>query len=344
MSTNEFDELRKRWRESLEQEARQQLEENAEVINEFIAYAFRYGVVLQKSDFSYIQTIGVIVKYPDIVRRIHLELVTDKDNLVKFSLLDALFTKHAMGRGYLFAENHILFAHPFFRRQYHRNNNYAPRMIEYLWDFKEEHVELSVAFDWDRLRINISNCFCLEFDTWYGAKFDKKIDTIPDGISKLVPPPELEQSDVEIFFGNVKALNIKWTTSQNVRTLVAEEIKCENEIIVWNGEKYHPVKYIHSEYDMNKQCFIHLDGAIHLYTENEYALVEREDMNYNQKGKVNVKSKSVKLFKMNGSIDLEIWQLYVSQFFCEDPLIFEYFEGRYPDYINDILKKLSIER
>lgn len=344
MEKNEFAELRKRWKESLEQEAKEKLEKNAELIDKFITYASQQGVILQKSDFSYIPTIGIVVRYPDIVKILHPELVVDKDNLVKSSLLKVLFTRHPMGKGYLYAVNHMLFAHPFYRREYQENANYAPRLVDYLWDFKEDSTELSVALDWNRLRIDINNLFCLEFDTWYGAKFKKEIYRIPDGIAKLVPPPELEQSDAEIFFGNVKALNIKWTTSENIRTFVAEEIKGENEIIILEGKKYHPVKYVHSEYGLDEQCFIHLDGAVHLYTEEEYALIVCADMNYNQKEPVNVKSKSVKLFKMNGVIGLEIWQLYVSQFFCQDPLIFEYFEGRYPDHIHDVLKKLLIKR
>lgn len=340
MSKNEFDEMRRKWKESLQQEAEQRLQENSEVIHEFIDYAAGYGITLQECDFSYVPTTGIVLKYPDIVKVLHPELITDKDHLVKFSLLNQLFLKHPMGRGYLYAGNHMLTAHPFYRREYHENANFAPRIIDYLWDFNQDSVELSVALDWNRLRVNVNEAFYLEFDTWYGAKFNKEISQIPDGISKLVPPPELDETDVEFFFGNVKALNIKWTSSKGIRTFVAEEFKCEKEVIMVDGEKYHPVRYIHSEYDLQRQCFIHLDGAVHLYTAEEYALMEYADMNYNQKSRVNVKSGSVKLFKMNGAIDIETWQLYVSQFFCQDPLIFEYFEGQYPDYVNEILEKL----
>ncbi|MCB9249960.1 MAG: hypothetical protein H6613_16135 [Ignavibacteriales bacterium] len=88
---------------------------------------------------------------------------------------------------------------------------------------------------------------------------------------------------------------------------------------------------------MGDKQFRHIDGAIHLYTLSEYLKKRDSDFNYNYKDDFKIKSISKKLFKFNGKIATNNFIEYSSHYFSGNPLMYEYFEGKYPDYINDKL-------
>lgn len=48
----------------------------------------------------------------------------------------------------------------------------------------------------DRVRINVNDSAYIEMDTWYGAKFNKDISQIQDGISKLLRSAMIMRHDV----------------------------------------------------------------------------------------------------------------------------------------------------
>ncbi len=53
-----------------------------------------------------------------------------------------------------------------------------------------------------------------------------------------------------------------------------------------------------------------------------------------------IKPMSKKMFKLNGAINVDDWVELSSHFFSANPLMFEYFNGEYPDHIVNILEKL----
>lgn len=76
------------------------------------------------------------------------------------------------------------------------------------------------------------------------------------------------------------------------------------------------------------------------YTAEEYYGRRDSDFNYNTKESNQIKSQSEKLFKMNGVVDVETWIKFTSHFMTGNPLIFEYFEGKYPENIEEIICKM----
>ena len=78
-----------------------------------------------------------------------------------------------------------------------------------------------------------------------------------------------------------------------------------------------------------------------MYTKEEYDLRKDQDFNYNNKNKLQLKTLSQKLFKINGEILLKDWVELTSQFLTGNPLILEYFEGNLPKHIIDLLKKIK---
>lgn len=90
-------------------------------------------------------------------------------------------------------------AHGYFRRGFYYANNFAPRFIELFWNIDDSDIEQYISLDFDRVRINVDNSMYMEFDTWYGAQFDKDIIKITNNIGKLKPPLDLDDYYISFF-------------------------------------------------------------------------------------------------------------------------------------------------
>ncbi len=340
----ELTDIQKEYVRMLKEEEKEELSKHAALISSFKEFMRKKGITLTDANFNFYYTTGIIASYPNIVNFLHHSLVNDKEGLMSFSNLCNNFTKKLFFDGYLYGENFMLMANSYFRRSFDRMNNYTPRFIEHFWKYSDANVEAYISLDMDRVRIDINGPAYMEKDTWYGAKFNEQIDSISDGIVKLRPPVDTERSYISFFFSDVYSLDIKWSTKNNTKTFQAEEFKTDEVKIEKNGVEYHPVRYIHAEYEINKGYFRHFDGAIHFYTENEYYQRRDSDFNYNSKNRDHIKTLSQKLFKMNGIVNIDTWIEFSSQFFKGNPLVFEYFEGKYPEHINQMLEKVRLSR
>jgi len=341
---NSMEEIRKRYIQSLLEEEKEELAENAANIDRFIKLCAKKGLQLSDKNFSYIKTIGVVANYPNILTYLNSNIIKDKEKLVNCDLLNKNYTKKGFASGYYYDGDYMIMAHPYFRRRFNENANYAPRFIDLFWGLKKQDLELYLAIDFNRVRINLDDSFYRERDTWFGAGFNKKISDISNGISKYRPPLDLERFDISFFFNDAYSLITSWASKDGIKTFQAEEYKTEEVKLTRNGEVFYPVRYIHAEFDLNKGWFRHFDGAVHLYNESDYYQMRDADLNYNSKERLKIKADSQKLFKMNGVIDVDTWILYSSHFFTGNPLIIEYFEGKYPAHITDMIVKVRANR
>ncbi len=335
----ELSELQKRYLQQLKEEEENELKENNNLIDSFIEFSKTKNITLQKSNFRYIKTIGIIAIYPNIIVHL-LSSGKDKEGLFDFDLLSKQFEKRRFANGYLYSDKFILMAHPFFRRGLRDNNGFAPRFIELFWNQGNKETTKSISLDSNRVRIDINDSTIIELDTWYGPKFTPEISKIEDGLVHLRPPTDLDEMDLELWFNSTYSLDIKWSTSKAIKTFEAEEFFIEKVSFNKDNCSMFPARYIHAEFDNQKNHFRHLDGAIHYYTKDEYTLRRDSDLNYNSKRPFKIKTKSEKLFKLNGKINITTWLELVSHFFTGDPLIHIYFDGKYPDHISALLTKL----
>lgn len=325
------------YQQTMLEEEKKELANNSELISGFKKFCASKGLELRDENFQYLHTIGIVAFFPNIVGHIYPDLVKDKEGLVDFASLCKSFRRRRFASGYLYDESVMLMAHPYFRRAFSHFNNYAPRFIEFFWEVDDAKINPFIALDFDRVRIDVNDRFYMELDTWYGARFNNDVGQIPDGLSKLRPPMDLSEDIIELLFKNAYSLDTKWVTKDGIRSFQLEEFKTNKVRIIKDGHEYHPVRYIHSEYDLLKGYFRHFDGAIHFYTADEYYSRRDSDFNYNLKGSNQIKTISEKLFKMNGVVELEMWIQFTSHFLSGNPLIFEYFEGAYPAQIADAI-------
>lgn len=341
---NNEDEMINNYKMRLRKEREEELTKNSSLIEAFIDFSKSRQIKLNIDNFDYVQTIGIIAHYPNIVHLLNEKISKDKEELVEVNVLEKEYKKESFAPGFYYAENYMVMAHPYFRRGYHDNSNFAPSFTDIFWGYEKNDIEKYIAIDSDRVRINVDNRMYMEFDTWYGAKFNNTISNIDNGVVKLRPPLGLEAFHLDFFFGSTYSLDIKWTSKDGVKVFQAEEFKIDDIRIIKNGNEYYPVRYLHAEFDKAKGTFRHFDGAIHFYTEDEYYQRRDDDLNYNSKNSFQLKTFSQKLFKVNGTITVEEWVKITSHYLTGNPLVYEYFEGKLPDDLIDIIDKLTANR
>lgn len=341
MTKKNDDELIARYHAQMEKHARERLAEADDLIAAFTSMAASKGIKLSAQSIEYIQAIGIVATAPGIARTLLGPLEAERDGVLPFDGIASRFPPNPLSEGCFVGTEFVLMAHPYFRRGMHSVCNWAPRFVELFWQFNEPHVQRYIALDEDRVRIDVNGPVCLESDTWFGAPFNENIRNIKSGITKLRPPLDIESWQNSFFFGDAYCLDIKWSQEGDIKSFQALEIKTADIRIEVDGQHYFPARYLHAEFDIETNYFRHFDGAIQLFTEEEYFQRRDADFNMSMKNSTHIKARSKKIFKINGSLKTEIWVDFCCHFYTGNPLIFEYFTGHYPVYVTEALERLK---
>lgn len=219
-------------------------------------------------------------------------------------------------------------------------NNWAPKFIDIFCGFDGPGIEKYIALDEDRVRIDVGGLGYFEADTWYGTPFERDIRNIKNGIAKLRPPMDLKPGDVSFFFSDAYYLDIKWSELNGIKSFQALEAKTEKIQIEVGGQLYFPARYLHAEVDLSANCFRHFDGAIQLFTEEEYFQRRGADFNMTMKNPTHIKARSMRLLKIIGPLKTEDWADFCCHFYAANPLTYEYLSGEYPKHITEVLERI----
>jgi hypothetical protein len=340
MSSNEYDELLSQHQKRMQEMAMEELRRASVQIDAFKEFSRTRGVLLTDSSFQYSPPLGVTAAAPRLLRAL-IDIKADgRDGLFAWADLARELQPSRWDAGYFLGTGFVAMADPCFRRQMHPGNNWAPRFIELFWALNVPGLEKSLALDEARVRIDVDGSRYAEADTWYGPPFNKEISQIASGNVKLRPPADLSNIRLQMFFSSAYCVDVKWSESAGIKTFQALELKTEDVQVSLNGGQYHPARYLHAEFDMQSRTFRHFDGAVQYLTEAEYQARRDSDFSMTFKATQHIKPKSKKVFKLNGSIGVDDWVELSSHFFAANPLMFEYFNGSYPEHILNILEKL----
>lgn len=340
MTDPKYDEMLAAHIKDLEKQSRERLAEAADVIESFTALAASKGVILGPESFEYIQTTGIVAKAPKIARSLLEPVRNERDGLLPFNEIASRFPPSPHYEGCFAGPNFILMAHPCYRRGMHSINNWAPKFIDLFWRFDGPGIEKYIALDENRVRIDVDGLGYFEADSWFGAPFSEEIHNIKCGIAKLRPPLDLESRYISFFFSDAYCLDIKWSESNGIKSFQALEMKTESIQIEVEGMRYFPARYLHAEFDLTANFFRHFDGAIQLFTEEEYFQRRDSDFNMPLKNHTHIKARSSKVFMINGPLKTTDWVEFCCHFFAANPLTFEYFTGEYPKYVTEALEKI----
>jgi hypothetical protein len=328
------------WKEGEEEQQRARLSEAADLIRSFSDFARLKGVVLEESAFSYNPKIGVVATAPGLTASILGFGPDDKDGLYSLQRLSAKHQTDPSQPGYFSGENYMLMVHPYFRRQMDIRNHFAPRFIDEFWGFNSADVDQYIAIDGDRLRIDVDDSSYVELDTWFGPPFKKDVSTVQNGLVKLRPPVDLDESNVRDRFANAYCVDIQWAQKGSIKSFQALELKTPEIQVKKGDETFFPGRYLHAEFDCDKGLFRHFDGTIQLFTEDEYFRRRKSDFRFNEKHRDQIKANSTKLFKFNGPVDTDTWVNFCCQFHSGNSLIYKYFAGSYPDHVEEGLARI----
>ncbi len=341
-SDDEMKLLMERHIKAMADHAQSELEKSADMIEHFTQMAASKGIALDSDSFSYIQKIGIVASVPGLAKKLLGIMQVERDGLLAFEEIAQRFPPSQFQEGYFVGGDYMLMAHPCYRRRMHPMNNWAPRFVALFWELDSSDIKKYIAIDEDRVRINVNGSRYVELDTWYGAPFEEDISKIKDGTIKLRPPLDLAPSYIDSFFAQTYCLDIKWSTSGEIKTFQALEVKTQDVQIIEDSQTFFPARYLHAEFDLSSGVFRHFDGAIQMFTEEEYLRRRDSDFNMTFKNIEHVKARSKKVFKLNGSLSVDSWLEFCCHFFTANPLTFEYFTGAYPEHVADIVAKVRV--
>jgi hypothetical protein len=116
----------------------------------------------------------------------------------------------------------------------------------------------------------------------------------------------------------LERLETMWSARDNLKSVQIEELIPIDE----KKDKYN-CRYIHSQWDPQCSSIIHFDSAVRKYTKDSYVARMGSDLK-KYRGK---SEEYIKLFKINGNIELNTWCSLVTKYLDPDELIVEYMGG-----------------
>src|SRR5690606_12328920 len=97
------------------------------------------------------------------------------------------------------------------------------------------------------------------------------------------------------------------------------------------------------EYDVGSKMIKHFDASIHFYNSKDYEIRSSREhhLGKNSRGATQIKGQSQKIFSVDSPMPVDMWVELSSLFLHANPLIHEYFNGKYPDSTAQHLTRLS---
>lgn len=241
----------------------------------------------------------------------------DKNNLVYLD--DLLVNFDYLGQGIFKDKNSefTVFAHQFFRRNLSYLNNFHNYFLDQFISFSSNtNIKLRISLDKDIVGYAKSFRNQIEMEYWWGPKYSDDISNIPTGVTHY------KSDDYQKYFSLVSGTEFWWKKNleENVCKHELEIEELRNDPTIGVDSVSYGCRYVHSIYDDNKEIFEHFDGAIRMYKETD--MLDRLDKPINKAGKNTVYTK---LFRIDGNLKLADWKSLITNYFQDNPLLFEYF-------------------
>lgn len=275
------------------------------------------------SDGRFIDKGCVTYNLPNIVEKIFPKLFDniDKSGLVYLDQILIEFDYVGSGIFKNKSNNFCIFCHQYFKRNLSLINNYNTYFLdEFIKLNANKNITLRIAIDHNLIGLSKTYTGVLEFDYWWGPKFNEDISNLPNEVTRY------ESNEEQKFFSGISATEFWWKTDKNEKTLEIEEIREKPSFGI--DDNSYGSRYIHSIYDTTKKEFVHFDGAIRLYSDEQ--ILQRWNLSINKAGK---NTNYTKLFRIDGKLELSEWKKLSILYYKNNPLLFEYF-GAKEEYEN----------
>jgi len=265
---------------------------------------------VQRDYFSFKEVINENIQ-SSAVLKIYPELSDffDKDGLLNIS---HDFILHDGGIEY---KKHMLHYHQLLRRGYTSNPNFdfTTRFLEYYQKTKS-NSNFRIAIDHRRIMPKEFYSRIIEFDTWFGPTFDK--DKLDDPHAIGLTLVKRNKNSLFELTNSLDRTEFFWSYRGGIKNFEIEEISDNG----YHFEHYYFNKYIHSERDIKSKITRHVDGAVKVYLDNVYSNRKNSQMPNEFKC-----HKKIKLWRIDGDINLDSWIELISFFYKGNEMIIEYF-------------------
>ena len=238
-----------------------------------------------------------------------LRQCVDKAGLLR---LDDRFELHDGG---IFYRDHVLHYHQFLRRGFTSNPNFdfLGRFISY---FSKTNGANTFRIAIDPLRLMPKEHFVqiAEFDAWFGPDFDRsKLDDINEvglTVKKRIQP------SIFALTNSIDRTEFFWSHRDGIKTLEIEEVSD----IRNTYDTYNINRYAHCERHVEAGVLRHFDGAVKVYKQGYSARCAT------QLPTAASCDNYIKLFRIDGNIDIDRWIDLSAHFFKGNEMILEYFD------------------
>ena len=255
-----------------------------------------------------------VLDYKNIIEEYYPEIVEKFD---KNSLLPVTIDMNLRECG-IFYKEHILLYHPYFRRVHSKLNNFNTDFIQNFVEVRKKDATLDMRIMIDPDLLGFVDTFhgYMELDYWHGPKLmGRDFSSLKDGVTVHGRGVTVEG------WSQILKTEFYTYTQDNVKTIQIEEVRDEPVKVVYEGNDVFASKYVHAQYDLNKKAFIHLGGAIRVYTVKSYEERKYLEINKLKNGPIN----RIKLFLIQSELNYDDWIKLVHFFFRNNPHIPEFF-------------------
>ena len=270
--------------------------------------------------------IGIIDK--EIVTKLFPELFENKD---KHGLIDARLLEPVLP-GIFKYKGYLIFAHQCFRRSFSRLNTLNDAFFEKFNELRNNsEITAKLAIDIDLIGLSGTEQRELEFQYWWGPKFNKDLSQIPLGLARY------ENDSYNRVFNSIRSTEFLWYEQDDIKTLECEEITDIGNITGENNEENYGCRYVHSMLSNGCEDVMHLDGAIRVYDTEK--MLTRLELSLDKSEK---NTKYMKMWRIDGKIEIDIWKELITHYYRDNMLIGEYFDGE-DEVINEFKPQLIEE-
>lgn len=253
---------------------------------------------------------GVLVYNKGIVERLFPDLCANsQDGLLDIELLSPVLP------GIYKKGDLLIFAHRYFRRGCSYLNSLNTAFLSRIEQVDKTTSSVKVAIDLDCIGLAGTEHEELEYQYWWGPKFNDDLNSIPLGVTVH------ENEHYNALTSEIKRTEFGWYIQDDKHTFECEEITDVANAVI-NGSMMYACRFVHSMVDKTTGIPIHLDGAIRAYSDE--SMIERLDIPINKCDRNTIYKK---LWRIDGAIPIITWKELITHYYRDNMMIGEYFGG-----------------
>lgn len=220
----------------------------------------------------------------------------------------------------------LLFAHRFFRRNCSMLNSLNDEFLQRLQGLAGKDLNVQIAIDPDLIGLLGTEVAELEYQYWWGPKFNEDLSSIPVGVTKY------NNESYDNVFSNLCFTEFGWYMQDERQTFECEEVVDKSNIPDSNGE-YYGCRFVHSMLNPITKLPNHLDGAIRAYTDEQ--IINRLEISIDKSER---DTWYTKLWRIDNDMPVSLWKELITHYYRDNMLIGEYFGGEDDKFTNILLE------